>query len=74
MELNDRQRRTIEARLRRTLERRGYILRKSRRRDPKALDYGNYWITDTNTCIIFPSGPGAEFGADLGEIIQHVNE
>ncbi|ROQ40958.1 hypothetical protein EDF46_0324 [Frondihabitans sp. PhB188] len=32
----------LENRLRREAERRGYMLVKSRRRDPKALDYGLY--------------------------------
>ena len=31
-----------ENRLRRTAQRRGYVLEKSRRRDPKAKDYGLY--------------------------------
>lgn len=39
--------RTVEARLRRTLARRGYTLTKSRVRDPLALDYGKYYITDS---------------------------
>lgn len=38
-----------ENRLRRVAERRGYRLTKSRRRDPRAIDYGKYWITDVKT-------------------------
>jgi hypothetical protein len=34
-----------ENRLRRMAERRGYELNKSRRRDPLAVDYGEWWIT-----------------------------
>lgn len=34
-----------ENRLRRVAERRGYELRKSRRRDPLALDYGEWYLT-----------------------------
>ena len=32
----------LENRLRRTAERRGYVLEKSRRRDPKGKDYARY--------------------------------
>jgi hypothetical protein len=35
-----------EIRIRRTLDRRGYKLSKSRRRDPRALDYGLYAISN----------------------------
>jgi hypothetical protein len=34
----------LENRLRRMLQRRGYQLIKSRRRDPRAIDYGGYMI------------------------------
>jgi hypothetical protein len=36
-------------RLRRVAERRGMKLIRSRRRDPKALDYSLYWLTDART-------------------------
>ena len=35
-----------ENRLRRIAKRRGFILKRSRRRDPQALDYGKYWLVD----------------------------
>ena len=38
-----------EARLRRAAVRQGLKLQKSRRRDPRALDYGRYWLTDLQT-------------------------
>ncbi len=38
-----------ENRLRRMAERRGLTLRKSRRRDPGALDYGAYWLIRVST-------------------------
>ena len=41
--------RSLEARLRRTLARRGYALAKSRVRDPLALEFGKYYITDAWT-------------------------
>jgi hypothetical protein len=33
-----------ENRLRRTAERQGFALAKSRRRDPRAIDYGEMWL------------------------------
>lgn len=41
-----------ENRVRRALARQGYQLVKSRRRDPRALGYGGYMITDPNTNTI----------------------
>ena len=38
-----------ENRLRRAVARRGYELRKSKRRDPKAFDFGKFMIWDTRT-------------------------
>jgi hypothetical protein len=37
-----------ENRLRRMAERQGLTLEKSRRRDPRALDYGTYWLRDAS--------------------------
>ena len=37
-------RKTRETRLRRMAERRGLRLKKSRQRDPKALDFGKFWL------------------------------
>lgn len=38
-----------ENRLRATASRRGLSLTKSRRRDPRAVDYGMYWLIDVRT-------------------------
>ncbi len=38
-----------ENRLRRVASRRGLRLVKSRRRDPRALDYGTYWVVNPST-------------------------
>ena len=37
---------TRETRLRRTADRQGMRLERSRRRDPRAVDYGRYWLVD----------------------------
>jgi hypothetical protein len=41
--------RTREIRLRRTADRRGLRLEKSRRRDPLAVDFAKYWLLDLAT-------------------------
>ncbi|MCU1669556.1 MAG: hypothetical protein JWP40_2483 [Blastococcus sp.] len=51
-------------RLRRVAERRGMKLTRSRRRDPKALDYGLYWLTDART----GETVSPEVGVDIDEI------
>jgi hypothetical protein len=41
-----------ENRLRRMAERQGLRLQKSRRRDPRALDFGRYWLVDMETGVL----------------------
>lgn len=45
-----------ENRLRRAADRQGLTLRKSRRRDPRALDFGWWMIVDLSTNMIIPGG------------------
>lgn len=40
-----------ENRLRRMAERQGLVFTRSRRRDPRALDYGLYWLSDRETGV-----------------------
>jgi hypothetical protein len=40
---------TREIRLRRAADRQGLRLERSRRRDPRAKDYGRYWLVDLAT-------------------------
>jgi len=48
-----------ENRLRRMADRQGIALRKSRRRDPRALDYGVYWLIDIRRNMhLDPRGDG----------------
>ena len=55
-----------ENRLRRMADRQGYALKKSGRRDPRAIDYGKYWITDPATNGMLTD----EKGLSLDEIEQ----
>ena len=48
-----------ENRVRRMAERQGLILRKSRRRDPRAWDFGSYWLVDADrNALVFPDVHG----------------
>jgi hypothetical protein len=49
----------LENRLRRMAERRGLRLEKSRRRDPRAADYGTYQLieNEANSIVSFGGGP-----------------
>jgi hypothetical protein len=57
-----------ENRLRRMAQRQGMRLIKSKRRDPRALDYGRYWLVlaDING-VVTP-----EHGISLDEIEEHL--
>lgn len=56
-----------ENRLRRAAARQGLALAKSRRRDPRALDFGLYWLTDQDGAFVTP-----ESGTDLDEIERYL--
>lgn len=49
-----------ENRLRRMADRQGLRLMKSRRRDPRALDFGTYWLVEP-----LEHGPGLEPAPDI---------
>lgn len=54
-----------ENRVRRMAARQGLRLVKSRRRDPNAVDFGQYWLTDPDTGgLVF----GDQWGAELDDV------
>lgn len=57
-----------ENRLRRAAARQGLTLRRSRRRDQRALDYGAYWLTDAAGHLVT-----AEGGSSIDEIEHFLN-
>lgn len=57
--------RTREMRLRETAKRQGLTLTKSRRRDPRAIDYGHWYLHDGDQLVLD--------AADLNTIEQHLN-
>lgn len=54
----------LENRLRRAADRQGLALHKSRRRDPRAIDYLSYVLTDTATNVVVLGGHGSPYGLD----------
>ncbi len=54
-----------ENRFRRVLARRGFMLRRSKRRDEEALDYGGYWIDRADDGLTVAGG---EHGISLKEV------
>jgi hypothetical protein len=52
-----------ENRLRRMADRQGLKLTRSRRRDPRAIDYGLYWLTDIRTNTLISSEAGLDIDA-----------
>lgn len=57
-----------ENRLRRMAERQALELRKIRRRDPRAVDFGRWWIVDTRTGAVATFLQGDEYGLTLDEV------
>lgn len=56
-----------ENRLRRMAVRQGLQLAKSRRRDPRAVDYGVYRVVDAHTSLVH-AGPHQDGFRDLDEV------
>ena len=55
-------------RLRRVAARQGMRISKSRRRDPRALDYGRYWISGENRALLT-----SEYGVTLDEVEEFLS-
>jgi hypothetical protein len=57
-DLTPQQYKVLENRVRRMAARQGMSLTKSRRRDGAAVDYGVYWLTDSNSICVTPGPTG----------------
>jgi hypothetical protein len=57
-----------EQRLRRAAERQGLSLTKSRRRDPRAVDYGGYMLVVMLTNAVVAGGHPWPYSLDLDEV------
>jgi hypothetical protein len=65
----------LENRLRRAAERQGLRLEKSRRRDPRAIDYGRYALIDpAYGGTVHASAPWGIYALDLEDIAHYLLE
>lgn len=55
-------------------QRQGLRLEKSRRRDPRANDYGSYHLTDPSTNTLVAWGSQSGYGMSLDEIEAALKE
>jgi len=62
----------LENRLRRMAERQGMQLIKSRRRDPKAIDFGGYMLVDIATNAAVIGGSPYAYSASLEDVERHL--
>ena len=58
-------------RLRRAAARQCLQLRKSHRRDPRALDYGRFWLTNLETGIVVLGG---QYGVTIDAAARYLGE
>lgn len=64
-----------ENRMRRVLKRRGYRLMKSKRRDPRAYDFGGYMIIDARTNgVVRGTETGLSFELSLDDVEAFTKE
>ena len=63
-----------ENRLRRMGERQGLRLSKSRRRDPRALDYGGYMLIDIYTNAVVAGGSPIAYTLSLDDVESYLTE
>lgn len=61
-----------ENRLRRMAERQGLQLERSRRRDPRARDYGLYRIMDTATKSVVHDLGGSHYSLSLDDVERYL--
>jgi hypothetical protein len=61
-----------ENRLRRMAERQGLRLEKSRRRDPRAVDFGGYMLIDITTNRVVLGSGAFPYQADLDDVEAHL--
>ena len=72
--MGDREYKSYESRLRRAVHRQGYRLERSRRRDPRAYDYGTYMIIDPQNNTVAAYRLSGGYGLDLADVARRVNE
>jgi hypothetical protein len=63
-----------ENRARRMAERQGLRLAKSRRRDPRSVDYGSYMLVDAATSGVIAYGLRNGYGLSLTDVFEILTE
>jgi hypothetical protein len=63
-----------ENRLRRMADRQGLRLEKSKRRDPRAYDYGTYQLVEVQTNTIAAYGSQSGYGLDLDDVEEYLTD
>ena len=66
--MNNTEFKTRENRVRRVAQRQGLALMKSRRRDPRAFDYGTYMLVNPQTNFVVESGSQSGYGLSLDDV------
>lgn len=66
--------RVRENRLRRMAKRQGLELKKSPRRDPRAIGYGTYMLVDARTSTIKAGDQQNGYGLDMDEVEKALTE
>ena len=61
-----------EKRLRRAADRQGLRLERSRRRDPRALGFGTYRLTDARTGGVVAAGSEGGYGLTLDQVEDYL--
>jgi hypothetical protein len=70
--MTDQQRKVLENRLRRAASRQGLALQKSRLRDPRAIGYGTYMLTDQDNGNVVAQGSRRGYGLHLEDVAQYL--
>jgi|tagenome__1003787_1003787.scaffolds.fasta_scaffold18399787_1 hypothetical protein len=70
--MSEQEYRSYETRCRRAAERQGLRLERSRRRDPRAYDYGTYQLVDPNTNTLAAWGLESGYGLGLADIAEYL--
>lgn len=63
-----------ENRLRRMADRQGLVLRKSGRRDQRALDYGKYALVDASRNVIVAGAASGRFDFTLEDVEEYLTQ
>jgi hypothetical protein len=66
------QRKVLENRLRRAADRQGLRLEKSRLRDPRAIGYGTFVLTDARSNTVVLSGSPDGYGVGLEDVAGYL--